>query len=296
MKQKGHHFITESYQRNFTDDKGHVWILTSQKRIFNTNPDNSFKEDHFYTVKLPGGGGSLVVEKTLAEIEGGFIGVVNNKILKGQNLSEEDRGYISLFVAAMLTRTKVQRNHFRDTHNNLIKRMEEMQVAFRKNPPKYQMERGDGPSISLDELKQHMQNFDSDESLSTLALLQDTAPIISQMKWSILSAPEGMFFISSDNPFCMCSPERERLYGRRAIGASAGLADSDIEVTFPLTKKHALFAAWENYLPQYVEATPYTVEQINRRTSRTAHNLIASSKGELEEIVSRAQNHEQGSI
>ena len=202
MKQKGHHFITESYQRNFTDRNGHVWILTSEKKIFNTNPENSFKEDHFYTVKLPGGGGSLVVEKTLAEIEGGFIAVVNNKIQKAADLNEEDRVYVALFVAAMLTRTKVQRNHFRDTKNHLIERMEEMQAAMRKNPPKSPLlERGDGPSFSLEELKQHMQNFDSDESLSTLTLLEDTAPFISEMRWTILIAPEGTAFISSDNPF-----------------------------------------------------------------------------------------------
>ncbi len=293
MKQKAHHYITESYQKGFTDKNGHVWILTPEKKLYNTNPTNSFKEDHFYTIKLPTGGGSLVVEKTLAQIEGGFIAVIRNKIQRKEALTEEDRLYIALFVAAMFTRTKVQRNHFKQQLGNVIERMEDMEETMRKNPPKspFPMERGSGPSVSLEELKEHMNDFDSDEALTTLTLLQDTAPPIAAMKWSILIPEEGAgSFLSSDNPLCMCSPEREAKYGRRAIGASAGLADGDVEITFPLTKTHALFASWDNPLPLYVDITPSMVEQMNIRTSRTASNLIASSKEQLEAILERVQN------
>lgn len=294
MKRKGHHFITESYQRGFTDENQHVWILTPEKTLLNTNPTNSFKEDHFYTIKLPTGGGSLVVEKTLAQIEGGFIGVIKNKVQQKEDLTEEDRMYISLFVAAMFTRTKVQRNHFKQQMTNMIERMEEMKEAMIKNPPKspFPMERGSGPSVSLEEMKEHMNTFDSDEALTTLTLLQDTAPAIAGMKWSIFSPEKSAgTFLCSDNPLCMCSPEREAKYGRSAIGASAGLASGDVEITFPLTKTHALFASWDNPLPLYVDITSSMVEQINIRTSRTASNLIASSKEQLEAILERLQKH-----
>lgn len=294
VKQKGHHYITESYQRNFSDEKGHVWILNAEKKIYNTNPENSFKESHFYTVTLPEGGGSLAVEKTLAEIEGGFINVLHNKIEKQEALDDADKAYVALFVAAMITRTKVQRNHFRNQVDNIIKRMEEMQDAMRKNPPKnpFPYEKGDGPSFTLEDMKQHRDEFDSDESLSTLSLLQDTAPLIAQMKWSVLIAPEGEFFISSDNPFCMCSPEREKLYGRRAIGASAGLLDGDIEVTFPLSKKFALLASWNNELPAYIEVPAETVRQINVRTSRTASSLIAHDEIILKNLLKKIAENE----
>jgi len=70
MKNKGHHHVTESYQLLFADANDRVTVLTPTGKIFTTNPENSFKEDHFYTVKMPGGGGTLAVEKTLAQIEG----------------------------------------------------------------------------------------------------------------------------------------------------------------------------------------------------------------------------------
>jgi|JI10StandDraft_1071094.scaffolds.fasta_scaffold263228_2 hypothetical protein len=292
MKQKGHHYITESYQKNFADKNGHVWILTPEKRIYNTNPENSFKKSNFYTVKLPSGGGSLVVEKTLAEIEGGFISVIKNKIVLGKDLDDEDRMYLSLFVAAMITRTKIQRDHFKDNYNKLIKRMEEMGEMMKKNPPKVaHIEHRDSPSLTLDELKLHIENFDSDESVSTLGLLQDTAPLISQMKWSILCARSSKFFISSDNPFCMCAPKREQLYGKGTMGASAGLLDGDVELTFPLSREYVLFASWESKRPLYVNVEEDVIEQVNYRTCRTASNLIAGSKQELEEIIKKVTSN-----
>lgn len=294
LKQTAHHFITESYQRNFTDSKGHVWVLTSEGKIYNTNPLNSFKEDHFYTVKLPTGGGSLIVEKALAEIEGAFVNIVRTKIEKSQFLTDDDRLCVGMFVAAMFTRTKVQRNHFKNSQEMMIEKMEAMKEAMIKNPPKsFPIEHSSSaPSISLEVLKESMQNFDSEESMMTLSLLGDTAPILCSMKWSIITTNEPLF-ISSDNPLSVCSPEREKIYGRGSMGATAGLIDDDVEITFPLTKNLALFASWKGELPQYVEAWPALVDQINSRTCRTATSIIASSRIQLETIVSKNKKQKE---
>lgn len=292
MEHKGHHYITESYQKNFINEKGQVWILTPEGKIYSTNPKNSFKEGQFYLVKLPNGKGSLIVEKTLSEIEGAFINTIRSKIEKDQLLTEEDRGFISIFVASMITRTKVQREHFRESKMDLLHRMREMETAFKNNQniiPTIE-HTSSGPSFTLNELEKHMEEFNSDESFSTLALLEDTAPMLYEMKWTILIAPSDKVFISSDNPFCMCSPEREKRFGIGSFGASAGILNGDIEITFPLTKKRALFASWKNDLPFYMEADQETIKQINYRTARTATNLFASSKEELENILKIADN------
>ena len=291
MKQKGHHFITESYQRGFLDENDHVWILNPEGRIYNSNPVNCFKEDHFYTVSLPSGGGSLAAEKTLAEIEGAFISVLKNKIEERGQLSFEDRMYVAMFVAAMFTRTKVQRNHFRKQHEHMIQKMEEMKKAIDENPsrkPFIQLERGDGPTVTLEELKEHMTTFDSDESISTITLLRDIAPIIADMEWIIFSTQKEVPLLSSDNPLSMCSPERERQYGRRTIGATAGLEHSDVELTFPLSKTQALFASWRSSSSLYENASTDLAQEINSRTRRTASNLISCNKYQLEEIIGRA--------
>src|SRR6266496_4279925 len=109
MKKIGHHYITESYQRNFSNEKGQVWVLMPSDDILCTNPENLFKENHFYTVSIPTGGATLFVEDTLAEIEGRFNTVVKNKIEKRLKLSDEDRVDIAAFISAMLGRTKIDR-------------------------------------------------------------------------------------------------------------------------------------------------------------------------------------------
>jgi len=290
VKQKGHHYITESYQRGFTDENGHVWVLTPEGKIFNSNPENTFKEDHFYTIKLPQGGGSLAAEKTLAELEGAYIAAIS-KIEKGEELTDDDRIHIAMFVAAMFTRTKIHREHLKGFLENVIDKGERMKEAMRGKKMPRALESSGGPSMSLTELKEGMKDLDTQQTLMMMTNTLEMAPVILEMNWWILKASEGETFVTSDNPLAMCSPEREKKYGHRAIGAAAGLAHADVEVTFPLSKKYALYASWKSEGNITTEVPATTVQQLNFRTMRSAKNVVASKRQIVEEILEKSKKN-----
>lgn len=290
MKLKGHHYITEGYQRLFGNDREFVWVLDATDKLFETNPTNVFKEGYFYRVKLPGGGGTLVVEKTLGQIEGQFVALVRDKIEKKLTLAAEDRAYVAMFVAAMLTRTKIQREHMRGELEKLKLSMQGWKKQFEMMSPEERATAaatpsGGGTSISMDDLQTGLEDFDSHHSTMILSTIDHAAPLLEKMNWTFLEAPDGKEFITSDNPFCMCAPAREKEYGIGAFGASAGLTDGDVEVTFPLSKRVALAALWKDRpWSEYEVADDRMVDQINIRSARTADSLISSNPILLEEF------------
>ncbi|MBI2635607.1 MAG: DUF4238 domain-containing protein [Parcubacteria group bacterium] len=290
-KNKGNHYITESYQRNFSDVNGQIYVLMSDGKIIGpTNPENTFKEDYFYLVKLPMGGGTLEVETTLGKIEGEYI-PASKKLENGEEINEKERIVISMFIAAMFDRTKIQRNRKR---NALIKILnegkkrqtelnEELKIG-RKPAPSFQQKEVRG--VSLKELEEGIQNFDNYHSASIIELVQKITPKIFNMLWSVVKTNDKIPFVSSDNPVCMCSPDREKKYGANTLASLAGLDHDDVELSFPLSKTSALIATWNKYLPKNLIATPEQVNQLNFRSIKISENIFSNRKDVLYNICS----------
>lgn len=259
LKNKNHHYLAESYQRGFTDDNSHIWILTPENEIYNSNPSKTFKKHYFYIVKLPTGGGSLKVENSLSKIEGGYISALQ-KIERDQELNFEERAAVSMFIATMFNRTKIHRDSMREFFEELL-------------PNK--------------EIEGFMEGFDSHHSRSIMRIGINTALKIMSMHWTIFNTTRCKPFITSDNPLCMCSPSREKKYGINSFGATTGLRHGDAQMSFPLSKTHALLATWNVKFPKRVTASANQVDQINYRSIRGAKNYIASQRYLLDEIVQK---------
>ena len=197
---KGQHYITESYQLNFSNTKGKIWVLDENDKIFSTNPTNTFKEAHFYTITFPSFPEPLLVERTLAEVEGNFATVVKEKLEKGISLANDDRVSVSLFASAMFIRTKQQRENLKNFFTNALGHMRAIKsdpklVEFYKSIPSSPPDE-DETSFSEIELEKGLKDFDSYHSLTTLDNMYDIAPTIFEMKWIFLVAPKNKVFIS----------------------------------------------------------------------------------------------------
>lgn len=285
---KGQHYITENYQRNFADASGKIWVLDEDDKIFRANPKNIFKEKYFYNVTFADFPKPLFVEKSLADMEGGFAGVVREKINNLRPLTREDKIAISLFASAMLIRTKNQRETLRDFFKKsleMVKRIKSdpKQVEFLKSLPVSYSKSG----FSQGELENIVENFDSWHSVMTLDGMFDSAPDVFKIKWTFFVAPQGRMFMSSDSPLQMVSPEREQKYGVNAIGSLAGLGHADTELTLPISAKVALLASWKYDKSGYVPATDKQVEQLNYRTARSAKRLFADNREILERMLKK---------
>jgi hypothetical protein len=94
-----------------------------------------------------------------------------------------------------------------------------------------------------------------------LATDADLIKIMMDMHYELIEAPAGELFLTSDQPVALFSPSATTtdVYG-------AGLADRDIELTFPLTKQLLLKLSWANSGPERRVASVTELDELNRRT------------------------------
>lgn len=102
------------------------------------------------------------------------------------------------------------------------------------------------------------------------------APMLFQMEMLILVTADETGFITSDTPCVWFNPN---LYKFPPFYRSPGLAQKDIEVTLPLTPQHLLVISHHKY-PQYVDAKPEAIDELNRRTRFHCAVEFVSRNGE----------------
>lgn len=289
MKTIKHHYIAECYQKNFANDKGNVWVLDDNDRIFETNPKNLFKESHFYTAK-----GSLKGEETLSRIESEFSSTFRKVIAKQKMLDKSQKLAVAMFIASMLTRTKVYRRNWGKSIQDVLKMIDRIKEPVEKDPL---AARDDGPidpnvhAISIEEFEQAKNDMSTFHASSIMNTILEFSLFIYEMRWSFLVAPIGSTFICSDNPLHLCRPLAEKKYGRNSRESVAGLAHRDVELSIPISSSIAFFAGWENKLPEaYLTIQKHYVDQINVRTLRASSIIIADSKELLQNISSRKKS------
>jgi|SRR3989339_397260 len=285
-KKIGHHYISEGYLRNFTNKKNRVCVLTPENRIFETSPNNICKENHYNTVN-----GSLIIENSLAEIEGEVFKIINNKI-KGQiQLSKSDKDLLAYYVSLIFCRVKNRREGLRKSLNELVRWAENFKekddILNKAALP------ASGKSISISELKKGLGNFNQKFAVSSMSNAAHSTNYIVNMKWAFWTAPGGTF-ITSDDPVSLCRPEAELKYGPRAMGSRAGLAHEDVELTFPITSEVLLLAGWriERDL-LYLPVPNNMINGLNYRTTRTANSLFATNRRVLNYILKKDEEYKQ---
>ena len=288
--QKRHHTVPKCYLENFTDEGGHVWVLDTHDKIFKVKPENILVESNFYTVTLVNGEKSLVVEDTLAKLEGVYAKIFREKISKDIFLTDQERAHVAVFIAALFIRTKSQREGIRRMINGLKETMEEWKKQFatlpkdRKHLPQIS---NSGESISSEEVDHYLDNHDEHHSLSMLSQIPQIAQRIFDMKWSIWkNLSEG--FVTCDNPVNLVRPEAVKKYGPNAIGSQPGLLYKDVELTVPLSKGRLLLAGWILEEDSYLEADEAMVRQMNHRTiTNSSERVIVGTHAKAAEIKNK---------
>src|SRR5258708_35557977 len=107
-----------------------------------------------------------------------------------------------------------------------------------------------------------------------LQAMQTPTHLFSQMGWVFLKAPPNEHFITGDNPVSHCAP------GRPKSIFPVGLADKDVEITFPLSRTVCAVGAYRTASKPYDKATAKTVEIANVRTAMAAHRYLYAAKND----------------
>lgn len=287
--QKRHHFVPRCYLENFTDDKGFVWVLDTKDKIFNIKPENILVENHFYRITLKDGTKSLVIENTLSEIESLYATIYRDKISKELPLTTDEKAHVSVFVSAMMHRTKSWRESTKAMFADLKETLKEWDTT-RTNMTEEQRRAlhtipSDGKSISLKEIEEGLSNFDEHHSTGLIDNSINTAQYIFNMNWAIWSTQGKTNFVTSDSPLVVDRPAAIKKYGRDTFGSRPGLKYKDAEVTLPLSNNQLLLAGWILEKNSYISVPEKWVEGMNQRTIlNSSERLIANSSTRLEKI------------
>lgn len=226
-------------------------------------PEKAFVSNDVYTIRLAGGERELVIEDTLMKIESKFVQLRDHKIMKQYALDLQDKATLCIFAAAMASRVDPQAKNFENfVHelHDMIKSMEE--------------QHGAEPRISL-QTAAMLDNLRPNYVAMALPML---APLYSGMSMAIFVAPATDSFITSDSPTAWYNPDA---YRWPPFWRSPGLAQEKIEVTMPLTPRHALYLSHNKRISGFQPLTGRLVQELNRRTRFHCDKWFVPWQGEV---------------
>lgn len=228
-----HHIPLKSYLDYFVDESidNQLWVyLTEEVKDSlekstpkNISPINFCKEANFYESPLYK---VNAIEKTLADIEGDYKTVLEEKILKKLELFPEDKHILSQFISTLEMRTTASKENINNFINRVSKQFSSLEKQFNK---------GNLTENHKELLKLKEQNIAFTQSVDLS--LQVNRWQFSDFLFLFIRNPddEFNFFISSDHPttlFDMVS--MNSIYGVPPLSTTA-------EVILPLTPSVAVF-------------------------------------------------------
>jgi hypothetical protein len=266
-KQKKQHLIPNCYLKAWCDPSTppgqcpYIWHISKDgSDSYKRAPEKSFTSNDRYTITLPNGARDLILENTLGDLESKFVRV-RDRIRRREKLTDIDRAQLCLFTAAMQSRTNRAGNHWRKTQQELHDHVVTMEKAHDAKPVT-SLQTG----VLLENAHQHI----------LIMSLEIQAPLYFNMEMTILVTRDPVGFITSDAPCAWYNPKAHTF---PPFYRSPGLAQTDIEVTLPLTPQHMLMFSHNKFAP-FVDVPDRFVEHANHRTRAYCEKEFVSWKGE----------------
>lgn len=275
------HTVPRCYLEAFTDTTGTLWIADKFYNIRASKPERILIQKDYYNVEFPDSNGDpLVIEKSvLGNIEGAYADLYRRVLVKGHSLTTEDRVVLAIFVASMIERSPARRDALEDFVMQLRELDQSMREVMRGKSPE-EMKRMSGhipggqKGVPLEDVLKASENVGSLHSSMIPNTIQAILPILLDMKWGFLVAPETIPFITSDCPAVSHDPTLPK----DAMN-QGGLLLKHAEVTIPLSPRLALICGWDiTSNDSYAPVPEQMVHSINKRTMLHATSIIGNNE------------------
>jgi Protein of unknown function (DUF4238) len=280
-----HHFVPQFYLKGFTDDDGALWAYVKGVNApRKTTPRMECHRDNYYTVTYNGMSDDSV-EKLFSVIESKAAPIVKSLLDPAFVLNKVHVEKLFTFVALMFVRVPAYRDFLNTQASAMAKRFGQAiaknREEFLASARAYEAESGQ----SLGDLEKVRELAASDnytlEQRSdgynlklTLRSFESVLEILrKEYSYDILYAPEGEFFIATDNPIVTLSPD---LDGQAWVGM--GFDRLDTEVLFPLNKRACLLLGRDRDR-QHLVASATRHSQINGMMMGLAQHAIYAPSG-----------------
>lgn len=259
----GHHYVPQFYLRGFANNNA-IWVHDHlEARTFVSQPKTIANESNMYTEELEQYLANSVEEPAKPAIE---------NIRERKPLTEAERNALARYVIALWKRVPEGRARAAARLPNVVASVrddlhEGLAAAAAANPSLSAL--AEARKADVDRI---ISIYESDPPPDIWhdSLAQDRSPRVVDglisMEWRFLYSEE-LQFIACDNPVFFFSHE--------------GIGRPTSELTIPFSSTVAL---WANRRPKngpvYVQATPVTVRELNRRSASNATRFVYSERNE----------------
>jgi hypothetical protein len=213
---KRHHYLPEFYLEKFSRNNILFVFDRELNKYRKQTPINTAVEKHYYTLEDGEGKKNTEIETFLSQIEGKTKPIIE-KLEIGENISEKEKGVLSIFVSFLMNRVPDFEKAENDLHKKIIQMMSDMMFCDEKRTKSVmdQYERDTGkklgvsPKVLVDFHKNVPHEYKIHRNLSLEAMCKtsfDTAHYLRQMDWVLFHAPHETSFITTDNPFVLIPP------------------------------------------------------------------------------------------
>lgn len=291
---KRHHYVSRFYLEGFADREGLLHVFDRKTgKIRPQTPKDTTVIGHFYTFIDKDEQRRFELEKLFGIIETSACSALK-KINNGGHLSQKEREYLSLFIAMTAIRTPAAfeeaRHVEQEVHRADIKlRMANKQQAYfiekRVSPPGATEE--ELHKLAIDAYR--MVNEDcftvevSDELARQASLKQwvPVAEIIYKRDWTVVEAPDGFEYITSDSPAVLVPLEKFK-------NDPLGFGSLHAHVLFPLTRKRALVMNGDGARFRHMKVSADQVHRFNSKLAADCYRFVIGAQAEyLSETVGK---------
>jgi Protein of unknown function (DUF4238) len=249
---KAHHIQSEFYLRRFTvpaaraADADGFWVYRrGQGTPTFLPPETTAIRSHFYSYRDDSGQRNDGMENLLGKVESRIAPIIAGLTAPGGfPPTDQDRRYVAFFAALAFVRTPKMRRWavamFEREGLPMLRGMADDETKLRQSVERYNAQKG--TTVSLDDAREGLTTIlaglaSGDVALTLreraqvgvpLTFIEPMLGIMLGLHWSLLEAPPGAEFVTSDNPVVMAhAPAGQPL-------------DRDMELTFPLDSRHCL--------------------------------------------------------
>ena len=286
MEYKKQHWIPQSYLKAWIDPEvpknyePYVWVFSKDGReAKKKSPKSIFFEKEMYTINHSKRKRNLLIEKTLAEIESQFINIKRNKLDKKLKITKREHDLLMLFIAAIDSRTKKQRDHlvnqsipmYEFAKNLVASHQNDHESTDRKFNKNIQSHHDDTDGLKA--LKD-ITYFPLQHLLFTMIKAQYEELV--KMDAAIFYTKIEPGFISSDAPCVWCVPDA---MNRPAWLRNPSFMHDTLEITLPISPEMLILLSW-NGPKGYIEVkNEDLLNEFNRRTRNSCerHYIVKTN-------------------
>jgi hypothetical protein len=259
----GKHWVPQELLRGFSppDRPGHVWMFDRQTGQWSCPVISKAAQQKDYY--------SPEAETWITTVIEGPGHRALNRIRAGEELSADERAALALYMAAMHGR--VPKTHQRQLENapELLDetvgrlRADLIEVFAESDPVLLDRQLAELERVRTEYHRELPTDLVQDIRTPRPSIEQVT--ILASMTWRVLTAPPGMFFVTSDDPLFFFP--------------SYGIGNPESETTFPVSSTVAIVGSHQGPEGATIAITPRaTLVRVTRRTISAADRFIYSPR------------------